>query len=104
MWFLDFMSCLVNYIEGNRALKTSECCKKAYDEALGPHHPFAVRMAAKTAMSFTPSREKFLKELFPAEMTEEQKYLAFKKCGENLKPIKEHLWKYYGDHKLKELP
>lgn len=104
MWFLDFISSLVGHIEHDRKMKTSECCKKAYDEALGPHHPFAVRMAAKGAMSFAPSRDKFLKELFPANMSEEEKYKAFKQCQDNLVPIREFLWKYYADHDLKKLP
>lgn len=85
-------------------MKISDCCKKAYDEALGPHHPFTVRAAAKTAMSFTPNRDKFLKELFPENLTEDEKYKAFKQCIETMTPIREFLWNYYGEHKLKDLP
>lgn len=104
MWFFDFITNIFDNLERNRTMKVSDCCKKAYDESLGPHHPLAVRMAAKTAMSFTPSREKFLKELFPENLTEDEKYQAFKQCIETMTPVREFLWNYYGEHKLKDLP
>jgi len=104
MRFFDFLTILLQNLETNRTMKVSECCKKAYDEGLGPHHPLAVRMGAKAAMSFTPSREKFLKELFPEGLSEEEKYQAFKQCIETIAPVREFLWNYYGEHKLKDLP
>jgi len=103
MWFLDFVTVLVKHLEGDRQMKCADCAKKAYSEGLAPHHPFPVRMAAKTALTFTPSREKFMKGLFPDTMTEEEKYRAFRQALDLINPIRNSLWKYYEDHGVKNI-
>jgi len=104
MWFFDFITALVGNMEGDRQMKIAECSKKAYDVALGPHHPLPIRMAAKVALNFTPSRETFMKGLFPANLSEEEKYQAFKECLDTIAPIRTFLWDYYREHNLDNMP
>lgn len=104
MWFFDFVTSLIGYFEGDRLMKCSDCAKKAYDEALAPHHPLPIRIAAKAALNFTPSREKFLKGLFPEEMSEEERYHHFRHCLDIVGPVRKFLWKYYEEHGIKEIP
>jgi len=101
MWFFDFVTSLISHLEGDRSLKCSDCAKKAYEEALAPHHPLAIRVAAKAALNFTPSREKFLKGLFPEGMTEDEKYRLFRHCLDLVGPVRKFLWKYYEEHGIK---
>ena len=103
MWFLDFVTVLVRHLEGDRQMKCSDCAKKAYNEGLAPHHPLPIRMPAKTALTFTPSREKFMKGLFPDTMTEEEKYRTFRQALDLINPIRTFLWKYYEDHGVKDI-
>ena len=103
MWFLDFVTILVKHLEGDRHMKCADCAKKAYSEGLAPHHPLPVKMAAKAALTFTPSREKFMKGLFPPTMAEEEKYRTFKQALDLINPIRNFLWKYYEDHGVKDI-
>jgi len=104
MWFFDFVTSLLRHLEGDRQMKCSDCAKKAYEEGLAPHHPLAIRFAAKTALNFTPSREKFLKGLFPENMTEDEKYRLFRHCLDIIFPVRKFLWKYYEEHGIKVIP
>jgi len=103
MWFFDFVTDLVSNLEAHRKMKVSEACKKAYDAALAPHHPFTIRTAAKTAMTFAPNREKLLELLFPAGTSEEEKYSAMQKMLELIEPTRKYLWEYYQQHNMTRL-
>lgn len=50
MWFLDYVAVLLErlIIKPNDSL--GSICSEAYSIALAPHHPFAVRFAARTGM------------------------------------------------------
>jgi len=104
MWFFDFVTILIKNIATDKTAKVPDCAKRAYTEALAPHHPLPIRLAAKAALNFAPSRERFLKELFPADMEEDEKYRQFNYALEVIGPIREFLWKYYAEHGIKEIP
>jgi len=104
MWFFDFVTIMVTNLNNDRKAKVSECCKKAYDDALGPHHPFTIRAAAKTAMTFAPNREKLMNNLFPPGVAEEDRYTALQELLDNIAPIRTHLWDHYNKNSLTTLP
>lgn len=72
MWFLDYVAVLLEklIIKPNDSL--GSICAEAYSIALAPHHPFAVRFAARTGMLVvgrylsiqTFSRESLFKIIF----------------------------------------
>jgi len=104
MWFFDFVTIMVSNLHDDKKMKVSEACKKAYDAALGPHHPFTIRAAAKTAMTFAPNREKLLKNLFPTDVSEDEKYEALKEMLDLIEPTRTFLWEYYQKNNLTTLP
>jgi len=104
MWFFDFVTIMVTNLHADRKMKVSEACKKAYDAALGPHHPFTIRAAAKTAMTFAPGRDKLLNNLFPNQSSEEERYDAMKEMIDVIEPIRTFLWEYYQKNNLTTLP
>lgn len=59
MWFMDFLTFMMEGIIGDLKLSFGKCCKKAYKKALEPHHPLLVRTAAKAAWLIAPDRQKF---------------------------------------------
>jgi len=104
MWFFDFVTIMVTNLNGDRKMKVSEACKKAYDDALGPHHPFTIRAAAKTAMTFAPNRDKLMNNLFPSTVTEEERYAALQQLLDTIGPIRTFLWDHYNKNNLTTLP
>jgi len=104
MWFFDFVAALLRNLNSDREANVSTCCKSAYDEALGPHHPFPVRAAAKVAMLAAPNRKKLFTGLFGENWTEDVVYANIQKIGELIQPIRTCLWKYYEENKLTTLP
>jgi len=103
MWFLDFTSVMLNNIQNDRKVAISDAAKRAYSEALGPHHPFIVRTAAGLAMMAAPGRDKLLNGLFPAT-SEDEKYKYVKQIVDLVGPIRTFLWKFYTDNELTKLP
>lgn len=103
MWFLDFTSTMLSHILEDRKMAVSTAAKKAYDVALGPHHPLLVRTGAGLAMMAAPGREKLLGGLFPHD-TEETKYKNIQRIIDLVTPIKAFLWKWYKENDLTNLP
>ncbi len=95
---------MFDHLETDRKMKVSDACKRAYETALAPHHPFTVRAAAKTAMTFAPNREKLLQNLFSPEVSEEEKYKALKQMVELMSVTKSFLREYYETNNLTGLP
>lgn len=104
MWFFDFVSTLLKNLDEDRKCAVSSACKAAYSEALGPHHPFPVRAAAKVAMLAAPNRHKLFTGLFGENVAEDVIYANIKKIGELVQPIRTCFWKFYEENKLTELP
>jgi Glycolipid transfer protein (GLTP) len=104
MWFFDFVSNFLNNLDADRKAAVSTCVQKAYDEALGIHHPFIVRAGAKVAMLASPNRKNLFKGMFGENMPDDDIYKFFQKAKELIDPIRKSLWGYYEDKKLTELP
>lgn len=81
----------------------SKCCRKAYDQALGPHHPWAVRMAAKIGIKTVPNRDEYMNRLLGQAPLETQLDL-FRRMMELSAPLREVLWQFYNEHNLTGLP
>lgn len=104
MWFFDFVSTFLNNLDADRKASVSSCCKEAYDVALGIHHPFVVRTAAKVAMLAAPNRKNLLKGMFGDNFVEDDVYTYLQKAKEFIDPIRKSLWAYYEEKKLTDLP
>lgn len=50
MWFLDYVAVLLEKLIIKQNDSLGSICAEAYNIALAPHHPFAVRFAARTGM------------------------------------------------------
>lgn len=104
MWLLDFLLELLKSLLINENKKLSKLCRKAYDSALGPHHPWPVRMAAKVGMKLVPSREVFMERLLGVNKTKEEQVRMINELSDSAKPIRDVLWEFYKQHNLTELP
>lgn len=62
-WFFGFLSSLTNDLVNEKELKASKIAVKAYNYALAPHHPWALKKAAGIAMKAIKAREKFQKSI-----------------------------------------
>jgi len=60
MWFMKYLRVMFSEIYNNRTKDISACCTKAYEEAFGLKHSFAVRLAALAAMKIPQKRSKIL--------------------------------------------
>lgn len=58
MWFMDFLTYMMEELIKDSNLSLGKCCKHAYQKALEPHHPLLVRTAAKAAWLVAPERSK----------------------------------------------
>jgi len=104
MWFCDFVWHLLRQLHEDRKKGISDSCKEAYNIALGPHHPFVVRTAAKVAMMAAPNRKNLMKILFPEDVDEEDRYKYIKEWHACIEKIKKPLWEYYEFNELTGLP
>ena len=59
MWLLDFLFTFFGNMQ-DAALNLSKAAKRAYKEGLAPHHPWAVKQAAKLGFNVCPKKEVFL--------------------------------------------
>lgn len=50
MWFLDYVYVLMDLLLNKPNDSLGSICAEAYNIALAPHHPFGVRLAARTGM------------------------------------------------------
>lgn len=104
LWFLDFMDHILDYLlTTNEGF--SDCCKKAYDVALGIHHPWYVRSAAAMAMSMSSSsRGPVLKILFGTETWSEEVVQKLTVMHKQLATTHSFIKAYYTEKGLLELP
>jgi hypothetical protein len=59
LWLSDFIEILFRGLYEDPKATMHHCAKEAYNKALGIHHPWAVRQAAKLALYAVPNRESF---------------------------------------------
>ena len=127
MWFLDFITQLIAGLLSDPSAQLSTAAKAAYKAALEPHHGWALKHTINAAMNFLPTRQAFFQGLAgpsppapqaagampmtaggggagagymtPAEI--EGKLGAFLSTVE---PVRQELWRYYGQLGLTQLP
>ena len=63
LWMIDFIAVLFEGLAAAPADSLTAVARAAYHTALEPHHTLLVKLTAKAAMSFLPSRERFLQAL-----------------------------------------
>ena len=56
-WFSGFMCQLFEYLINNPEKSMAECATLAYQEKLGPNHPWLIRKIASSAMGQAGTRE-----------------------------------------------
>ena len=85
--------------------------QKAYDVALGPHHPFLLKKAAGVAMKACKKREKFIEsvcteqaKITGAEYNEEKLYSDFVILAELSGKLAQQLWAFCKENNLTVLP
>jgi hypothetical protein len=104
LWFLDFMVSICNLLLTTKD-SFSTCCKKAYDTALGIHHPWYVRSAASMAMSFvSSSREPVAKIVLNREKWDDESAKKIKIMHNNLEIVQKYVRDYFNEKGLQNLP
>ena len=103
LWFFDFLGNMMNAIGCDQSATPSEASKVAYEKALGPHHPFVLRQAAKLAMKAAPSRQAFKDKLFATE-TPQQMCDNLIAMDSEIAKLRERLWKFFKDNNISDLP
>ena len=63
LWMIDFIAVLFEGLAAAPADSLTAVARAAYHTALEPHHTLLVKLSVKAAMSFLPSRERFLQAL-----------------------------------------
>ncbi|CAD8060422.1 unnamed protein product [Paramecium sonneborni] len=101
MWFLDYVAVLLEMLINKPNVSLGSICAEAYNIALAPHHPFAVRFAARTGMLVVGSRESLYKILF---QNHEDINPTLQQCYNNFTKIKNRLWDLYKQEQLCDLP
>ena len=59
VWFIEFIGIVCTEFVNQRTAKMSKIAGEAYDAALAPHHPWALKKVAGMAMRAVKAREKF---------------------------------------------
>lgn len=103
MWFLDFLKVMITHLIEHRDWTLEKACRKAYKTALAPHHPWAVRVAAKLGIKTVPSKESYMSRLL-GNIDYDRQIEVFQVMMNESIPIREALWKFYNDHNLTNLP
>jgi len=68
---LDFIKLLLQYIEERTTLELGQCAREAYDRTLALYHPWAIRKAAGLAFHILPSKQNFVKHIYPESPSNE---------------------------------
>jgi len=103
MWFLDFISALINGLLDNPTAELAECTRKAYTAALEHRHTWIVRTAIGSAMYFLPTRTAFLASLGSGRPTEELEP-SLREFVVLVERVRKELWAYYAAHGITDLP
>mmetsp|Transcript_10054 Transcript_10054/g.19817 ORF Transcript_10054/g.19817 Transcript_10054/m.19817 type:complete len:207 (+) Transcript_10054:19-639(+) len=104
MWFLDFLVSFSKMFANQPTRKLSELVREAYDDALAPHHPWAVRTASRLGIRTVPNRQNFILKLFGEALSDSQLAEMFLRLAEVVQPLKDVLWQFYVDYNLTALP
>lgn len=113
MWFLDFLYCLLTSLVNdadNREMKAIG--QDAYDTALAKHHPWILRKTIGAAFHFLPSKANFMKNLAMAATPHGAPCIdvdavlkpKLRETLEAMAPVRAELWRFYGAHKITDLP
>lgn len=103
LWFFDFLKELITNLMTQPSWSLSKACTVAYDSALGPHHPWPVRFAAKLGIKTVPSKQEYMNRLL-GNVPYDKQIEVFRTMIELSQPLREALWKFYHDNKLTNLP
>jgi len=110
-WFFDFLAILMEDFEKDRDLKCSVIALKAYNQALAPYHPWALKKIASIAMKAIRARDKVVvsvlkeqSEVQKKEYTEEDFYNDAKQIGEKSREVAKHLWAFCKENEFDKLP
>lgn len=103
MWFLDFLKVMITHLIEHRDWTLGKACRKAYKTALAPHHPWAVRVAAKLGIKTVPSKEVYMSRLL-GNIEYDRQIEVFRTMMDESIPIRDVLWKFYADNSLTNLP
>lgn len=103
MWFLDFVYFMLDALLKDSAVELKPAASKAYELALAPRHPWALRMTVGAAMMLLPSRNSFLSTLANGQPQEAvmHQMAAFVHV---MNRVREELWAFYRAHKIQDLP
>ena len=103
LWFTEFLSILLGRLGTDPNKSASDAAKEAYEKALGPHHPFMLRQAAKVAMLAAPGRKAFNQKLFPT-LRPDEICIYLVSINEEIEKFRKLIAKFYKDNNLLELP
>jgi hypothetical protein len=103
LWFFDFLREMISNLVTHREFSLEKCCRKAYKRALAPHHPWAVRVAAKLGIKTVPNKEEYMNRLL-GNIGYDQQIQVFQSMMDESVAIRETLWKFYHDNGLTNLP
>ena len=104
MWFLNFLIAIISNLTTDKTSKLSKITKRAYDEALAPHHPWPVRLGAAIGIKTVPKRAEFVQRLLGSNKTEEEYDDMFRGISQRIMPIRDALWRFYEENSLTDLP
>jgi len=103
LWFMEFLSVLLGKLGSDPNKAPSDASKEGYEKALGPHHPFMLRQAAKVAMLAIPGRKTFDKTLFPT-LRADQICIYLVSIEDQIEKFRKPIVKFYKENNLLELP
>lgn len=103
LWFFDFLREMITNLITHPEFSLDKACRKAYKKALAPHHPWAVRVAAKLGIKTVPNKEEYMNRLC-GNIGYERQIEVFQTMMNESTPIRETLWKFYIDNRLTDLP
>lgn len=103
LWFFDFLREMITFLINQPELSLEKSCRKAYKKALAPHHPWAVRVAAKLGIKTVPRKEEYMSRLC-GNISYDRQIEVFQSMMNESSAIRETLWKFYIDNRLTDLP
>ena len=103
LWFMEFLSVLLGRLGSDPNKSASDAAKEAYEKALGPHHSFMLRQAAKVAMMAAPGRKTFNQKLFPT-LRPDEICIYLVSIEDEVEKFRKPMVKFMKDNNLLDLP
>eukprot|EP00331_Platyophrya_macrostoma_P032096 CAMPEP_0176443614 /NCGR_PEP_ID=MMETSP0127-20121128/22543_1 /TAXON_ID=938130 /ORGANISM="Platyophrya macrostoma, Strain WH" /LENGTH=228 /DNA_ID=CAMNT_0017828907 /DNA_START=92 /DNA_END=778 /DNA_ORIENTATION=- len=103
LWFTEFLSIMLARLGTDPKKAASDAAKEAYEKALGPHHPFMLRQAAKVAMLAAPGRKTFNTKLFPT-LREDEICIYLVSIEDQIEKFRKPMIKFFKENNLMDLP